>query len=84
MLENRALDIIVTALVVLVLFGATRLPDSARALAKSLRILKADTHALRTDDHEPAPDAPAAVTAQVLERPGPTAPAHADRDTQRT
>jgi sec-independent protein translocase protein TatA len=56
MLENRALEIIIIAVVVLVLFGAKRLPDSARALGKSLRILKAETRALRDDDPTgPAP-----------------------------
>jgi len=52
MFENRALEILIIALVVLLLFGAKRLPDSARSLGKSLRILKAETQALRTD---PAP-----------------------------
>nr|WP_042388209.1 Sec-independent protein translocase subunit TatA [Streptacidiphilus melanogenes] len=56
MLENRALEIIIIALVLLVLFGAKRLPDSARALGKSLRILKSETHAMRSDadEHEAA------------------------------
>jgi len=42
MLENRGLEIIILAVVVLLLFGAKRLPDSARALGKSLRILKSE------------------------------------------
>ncbi|MET7534337.1 twin-arginine translocase TatA/TatE family subunit [Streptomyces goshikiensis] len=41
MLENRLLEIII-ALVVMVLFGAKRLPDTARSLGRSLRILKAE------------------------------------------
>jgi sec-independent protein translocase protein TatA len=49
MLENRALEIIIIALVVLVLFGAKRLPDTARSLGKSLRILKAETRAGREE-----------------------------------
>lgn len=47
--ENRGMEILIIALVVLVLFGSRRLPDAARSLGKSLRILKAETHALRTD-----------------------------------
>ncbi|SEL26266.1 Sec-independent protein translocase subunit TatA [Streptacidiphilus jiangxiensis] len=71
MLENRALEIIIIALVVLVLFGAKRLPDSARALGKSLRILKAETRALREDD----PTEPAAADSPWSDTT--TAPVHA-------
>jgi len=49
MFENRALEILIIALVVLLLFGAKRLPAAARSLGKSMRILKAETQALRTD-----------------------------------
>jgi len=49
MFENRALEILIIAMVLLLLFGAKRLPDAARSLGKSLRILKAETQALRTD-----------------------------------
>ncbi|MFI8102589.1 Sec-independent protein translocase subunit TatA [Streptomyces sp. NPDC086023] len=41
-------------LVCLLVFGSKRLPDMARGLGKSLRILKAETRALRSD----LPDAP--------------------------
>ena len=50
MLENRALEIIIIAVIVLLLFGAKRLPDSARALGKSLRILKSEVGAMKSDD----------------------------------
>jgi sec-independent protein translocase protein TatA len=43
-------ELILIALVVLLLFGAKRLPDTARALGKSLRIFKAEAQALREDD----------------------------------
>lgn len=36
--------------VVMVLFGAKRLPDSARSLGRSMRIFKAETKGLRSDD----------------------------------
>ena len=49
-LENRGLEIIILAVVVLLLFGAKRLPDSARALGKSLRILKSEVGAMKADD----------------------------------
>lgn len=43
-------ELILVLLVVLVVFGAKRLPDSARAIGRSLRILKAETKGLHTDD----------------------------------
>jgi sec-independent protein translocase protein TatA len=49
MFENRALEILIIALVVMLLFGAKRLPAAARSLGKSMRILKAETQALRAD-----------------------------------
>ncbi|MCU1593453.1 MAG: twin-arginine translocation protein TatA [Frankiales bacterium] len=51
-------ELVLILLVVLVVFGAKRLPDSARALGKSLRILKAETKGLR-DDEAPAGELPA-------------------------
>jgi len=48
-------EFIVLALLVLVLFGAKRLPDSARALGRSMRIFKAETKGLRSDDETPSP-----------------------------
>ncbi|MFC7220954.1 Sec-independent protein translocase subunit TatA [Streptomyces polyrhachis] len=60
MLENRLLEVIIIALVVMVLFGAKRLPDTARSLGKSLRILKAETRAGREEAaQQGTPAAPA-------------------------
>ena len=42
--------IIVLVVVLVVLFGAKRLPDAARSLGRSLRIIKAETAGLRDDD----------------------------------
>jgi sec-independent protein translocase protein TatA len=42
--------IVVLVVVVLVLFGAKRLPDGARAIGRSLRIFKAETKGLMEDD----------------------------------
>ncbi|SEL78328.1 twin-arginine translocase TatA/TatE family subunit [Streptacidiphilus jiangxiensis] len=52
MLENRGLEIVVIAVVVLLLFSAKRLPDSARALGRSLRILKSEVGAMRPGSPE--------------------------------
>src|SRR5688572_10524397 len=42
-------EIILILIVILLLFGAKRLPDSARSLGRSLRIFKAETKGLRED-----------------------------------
>ncbi len=42
--------IIVLAVVLILLFGAKRLPDAARSLGRSLRIIKAETRGLADDD----------------------------------
>lgn len=61
-------EIILILVVVLLLFGAKRLPDTARALGKSLRILKSETKAMKSDgsakSEAEAADAPPAVQPQ--------------------
>ena len=42
--------ILILLLVVLVLFGAKRLPDSARSLGKSMRIFKSEIKEMKQDD----------------------------------
>ncbi|GCD95029.1 Sec-independent protein translocase subunit TatA [Embleya hyalina] len=42
--------LLVLAIVVIVLFGSRKLPDTARALGRSMRILKSETKAMREDD----------------------------------
>ena len=44
--------ILVLVVVFLVLFGAKRLPDSARALGRSLRIFKSEVHEMNEDDNK--------------------------------
>ncbi|WP_051798394.1 Sec-independent protein translocase subunit TatA [Catenuloplanes japonicus] len=48
--------IIVLVIVVVLLFGAKRLPDMARSLGRSMRILKAETKGLMDDDKKDGPD----------------------------
>ncbi|GAY11598.1 Sec-independent protein translocase subunit TatA [Pseudonocardia sp. N23] len=55
--------------VAVLLFGAKRLPDAARSLGRSTRILKAE---LRADDHPDTPADPAAAPAAAA--PPATAP----------
>ena len=53
--------LLILAAVFVLLFGARRLPDAARSLGKSLRILKTEVKGLHDDDDQPstAPQAPA-------------------------
>ncbi len=44
--------IIVLAVVFLVLFGAKRLPDSARSLGRSLLIFKSEVHEMNEEDNK--------------------------------
>lgn len=64
---------LILLLVILLLFGAKRLPDLARGLGRSARILKAETEGLRTD--ETAAAAPPAVTPAPAPQVEPAAPA---------
>ncbi|WP_042364279.1 Sec-independent protein translocase subunit TatA [Streptacidiphilus neutrinimicus] len=94
MLENRALEIIIIAVIVLLLFGAKRLPDSARALGKSLRILKSEVGAMKDDGKKDASvsnvqtsseqQAEAAAPKTIQAAPGDTASARPVEDKQPT
>ena len=46
----RPWHIIVLVVVLILLFGAKRLPDAARSLGRSLRIIKAETKGLVDDE----------------------------------
>jgi sec-independent protein translocase protein TatA len=72
--------ILIIAVLILVLFGSKKLPDAARSLGRSMRILKKEVSSLHEDDDEeqPASTAPAAVTA------APAAPAPAQITHQQT
>lgn len=54
--------IAIIAIVIIVMFGSRKLPDAARALGKSMRILKTEVSSLHDDepaDSSPVPAAPA-------------------------
>ena len=69
----------VLAVVVILLFGAKKLPDAARALGKSLRIFKSEVRELQNDGKpdtpaDPAPEPSAAakpVQSERLDTPAP-------------
>jgi sec-independent protein translocase protein TatA len=71
-------EILIIAVVILVLFGSRKMPDAARALGRSLRILKTEVKGLHDDDEQPAPAPPAQLTAgtsavPTAQAPSPTA-----------
>jgi len=45
--------ILIVALVIIVLFGSKKLPDAARSLGKSMRILKTEVGSLHEDEPDP-------------------------------
>ncbi|MFE7329526.1 Sec-independent protein translocase subunit TatA [Streptomyces sp. NPDC057565] len=50
--------LLILVAVVVLIFGSKKLPDTARALGKSMRILKSETKAMKDDDasNEPRPE----------------------------
>ncbi len=48
--------ILMLLIVLVILFGAKRLPDSAKAVGKSLRIFKAEIKDLKEEDKKPDTD----------------------------
>ncbi|MFJ1796708.1 Sec-independent protein translocase subunit TatA [Kitasatospora griseola] len=60
--------IAIMVVVLVLLFGSKKLPEMARGLGKSMRILKAETKALREDD-APAAEAQNGTTASQAEQP---------------
>nr|WSZ95176.1 Sec-independent protein translocase subunit TatA [Streptomyces sp. NBC_00857] len=53
----KPLEIGLIIVVILLLFGAKKLPDMARSLGKSARILKSEAKAMKKDDDKSAPAA---------------------------
>lgn len=45
-------ELLLLAVVLVMLFGAKKLPDTARALGKSMRIFKSETKAMQADDEK--------------------------------
>jgi len=58
--------IIVICVLLVLLFGAKRLPDAARSLGRSLRIIKAETKGLIDDDNNVAEKAEPQTARQPL------------------
>ncbi|WP_327067633.1 Sec-independent protein translocase subunit TatA [Kitasatospora sp. NBC_01250] len=60
--------LLVVLAVLILLFGSKKLPEMARGLGKSMRILKAETKAMREDD---TPGGDTNTTANSTEQPRP-------------
>ena len=88
MLGLGTTEIIIVALVIMVLFGAKRLPDASRSLGRSLRIFKAETKGLRDDNDTtvtatPLDSEPSPRPTQTPMTPPPPPPAAGDQAQQR-
>ena len=64
---------LILLVIILLLFGAPRLPALARSLGQSMRIFKGEVKAAREDD-QPATTAPAAPASTTPANPAPPAP----------
>lgn len=74
-------EIIVVLVVLILLFGAKRLPDAARSLGRSMRIFKSEVKEMKHDDDpadtsgaagstgSTAPERPREVEGRVVETP---------------
>ncbi|WP_328316572.1 Sec-independent protein translocase subunit TatA [Streptomyces sp. NBC_00388] len=58
-------EIILILVVIVLLFGAKKLPDMARSLGKSARILKSEAKAMKSDGQQTAPADPPHDTTDV-------------------
>ena len=59
-------ELIIIAVVIILLFGAKKLPDMARSIGRSAKILKAETKGLRSEDDPQQSAQPGATTAQQM------------------
>lgn len=88
----KPIEIILILAVILLLFGAKRLPDAARGLGRSLRIFKSEVKAAQDDDgnsppqqiqaapgevSSPTPNVVPPATQQGQTQPAPPAPTQA-------
>ena len=67
--------IAIVAIVIIVLFGSRKLPDAARSLGRSMRILKSEVQGMHEDE-------PASGTATATADPTQTAPAQIEAQPQ--
>lgn len=67
-------ELIIIAVVIILLFGAKKLPDMARSLGKSAKIFKAETKGLRDSSDDDAPVQPQQPVQQPVQQLPPAQP----------
>jgi sec-independent protein translocase protein TatA len=65
--------ILIVAVVIIVLFGSRKLPDAARSLGRSMRILKTEVQGMH-DDEQPAGSTASQAAPAQLQAPAPSGP----------
>lgn len=74
----------ILAVVVILLFGAKKLPDAARSLGKSMRIFKSELREMQTESKPEAPslqapsESPQQVQSQRVDPPAATEQGHTE------
>ncbi|OBJ03926.1 Sec-independent protein translocase subunit TatA [Mycobacterium sp. 1465703.0] len=78
----------ILAVVVILLFGAKKLPDAARSLGKSMRIFKSELREMQTENKaetsalgtqsESSPANPTPVQSQRVDAPAPSEQGHSE------
>ena len=70
---------LILAVVVIVLFGAKRLPDAARSLGKSLRIFKSEVREMQSENKtDAAIETPTPVQSQRVDPPAAAEQGHTE------
>ena len=65
-------EILIIAVVVVLLFGATKLPQMARSLGQSARVFKAETRGMKNDDSQANQDQASGASAQQSSQQAPS------------
>lgn len=64
-------ELIIIAVVIILLFGAKKMPDMARSLGRSMRIIKAETKGMKQDDQDADQATATTTAAPVTPSPAP-------------
>ena len=73
-------ELILILLVIVLLFGAKKLPDAARSLGKSMRIFKSEIKEMQADSKPDASTPPATpITSERADTPAPDAEQPTDK-----
>jgi sec-independent protein translocase protein TatA len=78
-------ELLIVAVIAMMLFGSKKMPDVARSLGRSMRIVKAELKGLKEDDAAPVPPVavePVVVQPVVVEPVAPVTPVTGDVPTR--